>query len=127
MHEAKALRRRATLTHISLVNGSRRLSTERMTIKQQGVTTMASKVIASGNITDQALVWLTAHQATFENTLALSLISLPETAMVEKGTPGQSWEYTVSFYDQDGNYEDEYAVVELDIDAYETRIYLKKQ
>ena len=86
---------------------------------------MTTKVIASGNITPEADLFLMSHGAKVEDTLALTLISLPETAMVEKGS--QSWEYTVSWYDADGNYEDEYAVVELDIDAYETRIYLKKQ
>jgi hypothetical protein len=84
----------------------------------------AKKVIASGNITDQAQAWLVAHDARIEDTLALSLIELPEGAVVEKGL--QCWEHTISFYDADGDYEEEYAVVELDIDAYETRVYLKK-
>ena len=83
-----------------------------------------TKVIASGDISPEALTFFQQHGCKVEDTLGLSLVTLPETALVEKGS--QSWEYTVTWYDQDGNYEEVYAVVELDIDAYETRVYTKK-
>lgn len=85
---------------------------------------MVTKVIAAGNVSDEAQNWLVCHGARIENNLALSLIELPEAALVDRGA--YAWEYAISFYDADGNYEETWVEVELAVDAYETRLRLKK-
>jgi hypothetical protein len=86
---------------------------------------MASTVvIAAGHVTDEAQVFLKAHGATLEYALGLEVIQLPVTAMVEK--QAHDWHHTIAFYGPDGEYEDSYCDIELDVNAYETVIVLKQ-
>ena len=61
--------------------------------------------------------------AKVENSLGIVIIQLPEAALLERGSSW--WENAICFYDKDGNYEDKYVFVELDVDANETVLYLR--
>ncbi len=78
--------------------------------------------IVAGNVSDEAQQWLRAHRAEIEG-IGLLTITLPETAQVHHGNRG--WDYAISFYNAEGNDEGSWADIELDIDAYETRIEIK--
>jgi hypothetical protein len=80
--------------------------------------------LAAGDYTDEALAFLLAHGAKVESCLGLTVISLPETANVERGAHG--WDYTIGWNDEEGDPEEEYIEVELYVDAYETVLRLKK-
>jgi len=84
-----------------------------------------AKVITSGNISEEAQAWLLSHECTIETSLGLSIILLSIEAEVERGQ--YDHEYTIAFYDEEGEYEPTYAVVYLEIDAYETRISLERR
>lgn len=77
--------------------------------------------LVSGNVSDKAVTWLKAHGATIEG-FGLLEITLPEKAMVNNGIG--SHVYTLSFYNAEGNDEQSYVEVELDIDAYQTSVEL---
>ena len=81
--------------------------------------------IAAGDIDEQAESWLKSHGAVFESSLGVSLIELPPEALVEKG--GYGWQYTVAFYDAQGNYEPSYVEIELDVDLMDTRLRFHKE
>ena len=84
---------------------------------------MAHEVtIVAGNVSDEAVEWLKAHGAKVEG-VGLLTITLPAKAEVQKGRYG--WDYAIAFYDAVGNDEESYLDIELDIDAYETRLRLK--
>lgn len=84
---------------------------------------MAKQVtIVSGDVTDEAVAWLIAHSAMIESA-GLLIITLPEKAQVHKGDRG--WDYSIAFYNAEGNDEESWLEVELSIDAYETQIRLK--
>jgi hypothetical protein len=86
---------------------------------------MAKQVtIATGDIDIEALAFLHGHGAKSENSLGLTIIALPETAQVERGA--YHWQYTIGWYDEDGNLEEQYCEVELYVDAYETHVKLMK-
>lgn len=83
---------------------------------------MAKQVtLVSGNVDDNAQNWLKAHGATIEG-FGLLTITLPEKAQVRRGDRG--WDYSISFYDAEGNEEQSYLEIELALDVYETRICL---
>jgi hypothetical protein len=84
-----------------------------------------AKVITAGIISEEAQAWLLAHECTIEESLGLSIILLSIEAQVEPGQYNQ--EYTIAFYDSEGNYEPTCAVVHLEIDAYDTRVTLHKE
>lgn len=86
--------------------------------------TNTAKVITSGNISGDAEAWLISHECQIELSLGLSIILLSIEAEVARGAYG--WQYFINFYDAEGEYEPQYCEVELDIDAYETRVTLKK-
>ena len=82
---------------------------------------MAKQVtLAVGDISDEAAAFLLAHGATIDGVL----IDLPETAHVERGA--YEWQYTVGWYDTDGNEEEQYVEIELSIDVYDTRARFRK-
>jgi hypothetical protein len=82
---------------------------------------MAKQVtIAVGDISDEASAFLRSHGATINGVL----IDLPETAHVERGA--YQWLYTIGRRDTDGNDEEQYVEIELDIDVYGTRARLGK-
>ena len=82
---------------------------------------MAKQVtLAVGDISDDASSFLLAHGATIDGVL----IDLPETAHVERGA--YQWQYTVGWYDADGNEEEQYVEIELSLDVYDTRARLRK-
>jgi len=84
---------------------------------------MAKQVtIVSGDVSDEAVQWLKAHGAKVEG-IDLLTITLPEKAQVQRGTRG--WDYAIAFYNAEGNDEDSWIDIELDIDAYETSLSLK--
>ena len=84
------------------------------------------KAIATGNASTnaQAIAWLRAHGAEIESCHAITLIILPEHALLENRA---GWLYTIEFYDPDGNREDQYVEIELNVDAYETVLTLKQE
>ena len=87
---------------------------------------MAKQVtIAAGDIDLEALAFLHGHGAQSSNSLGLTIIALPETARVERGA--YAWQYTIGWYGEDGNLEEQYCEVELYVDAYETRVKLIKK
>jgi hypothetical protein len=78
--------------------------------------------IVAGNVSDEARQWLEQHGAKIEG-FGLLIITLPEQAQVQKGSYG--WDYAIAFYNAEGNDEESWIDIELDIDAYETRLRLK--
>lgn len=80
-------------------------------------------IIAAGNISEEVQAWLISHECCIESSLGLSIVLLSIEAEVARGQGNQ--EYTIAFYDTEGEREPTYAVVNLEIDAYETRITLK--
>jgi hypothetical protein len=84
---------------------------------------MAKQVtIVAGDVSDQAVQWLKAHGAQIEG-FGLLTITLPEEAQVHKGSRG--WDYTIAFYNDEGNDEASWIEIEMYIDAYETVLSLK--
>ncbi|MFL5591839.1 MAG: hypothetical protein ACJ8DI_29895 [Ktedonobacteraceae bacterium] len=85
---------------------------------------MATKqvTIVAGDISDEAVQWLKAHGATIEG-FGLLIITLPEKALVHKGNRG--WDYSIAFYNAEGNDEESWLDVELYLDAYETGLTLR--
>src|SRR4051794_9579851 len=84
---------------------------------------MAKQVtLVAGDVTDEAQEWLKQHGAKIEG-FGLLTITLPTQALVHKGNRG--WDYSINFYDVDGNDEESYIDVELDLDAYETALTLR--
>ena len=87
---------------------------------------MAKQVtIAAGDIDIEALSFLHGHGAKSENSLGLTIVSLPESAHVDRDTYVKG-QYYIWWYGEDGNEEEQFIEVELYIDAYETRIRLRK-
>jgi len=73
---------------------------------------MAKQVtLAVGDVSDDASSFLLTHGATIDGVL----IDLPETAHVERGA--YQWQYTVGWYDADGNEEEQYVEIELSLAA----------
>jgi len=84
---------------------------------------MAKQVtIVAGDVSEEAVEWLKAHGATIEG-FGLLTITLPAKALVHKGNRG--WDYSIAFYDADGNDEESWLDVELYLDAYETSLTLR--
>ena len=84
---------------------------------------MAKQVtIVAGDTTDEAIEWLKAHGAQIEG-FGLLIITLPAKALVHKGNRG--WDYSIAFYNADGNDEESWLDVELYLDAYETSLTLR--
>ena len=84
---------------------------------------MAKQVtLVAGNVSDEATAWLKAHDATVEG-LGLLTITLPASAQVHRGSYG--WDYWIGFYNAEGNDEESWAAIELNVDAYETEIAIK--
>lgn len=83
---------------------------------------MAKQVtLVAGDVDEKAVAWLKAHGAQIEG-IGLLTMTLPETALVYRGNRG--WDYSVSFYNAEGNDEESYVDIETDIDAYDTRVRL---
>ncbi len=85
------------------------------------------KAIVTGCVSteDQAVEWLKAQGATVNGCQAVTVIVLPERAMVNED--GYHWRYTITFYGPDGNSLETYVEVELNVDAYETVLRLKHE
>lgn len=83
-----------------------------------------TKAICTGSASteDRALEWLRQHGAIIDGCQAVTVIVLPEKALVEKN--GYEWRYSISFYGPDGNPEGQYVEVESYIDAYDTVLRL---
>ncbi len=84
------------------------------------------KVIAAGDISEEAEKFLREHGAQFNDHFSVSLIELPENALVQKD--GYEWRYAIGFdeEEEDENGEQFYCEVELYVNALDTRITLKK-
>jgi len=78
--------------------------------------------IVSGDVSGEAVQWLKAHGARVEG-IDLLTITLREQAHVERGAHG--WDYSILFYNAEGNDENSWIDIELDVDAYETSLSLK--
>jgi len=63
------------------------------------------------------------HGATIESTLGLLVVTLPEAAEIAYPIPGTSTEHAI---DWDGELEEEWIAIELDIDASRTWVTLRK-
>lgn len=84
---------------------------------------MAKQVtLVAGDVSDDAQKWLKAHGTMVEG-FGLLTITLPAKAQVRRGDRG--WDYSVSFYNAEGNDEESYLEIELALDPYETSIVLK--
>src|SRR5437868_5165188 len=84
--------------------------------------TQKQVTIVAGDVSNEAVEWLKAHGAKIEG-FGLLTITLPEQALVHKGTCG--WDYSIAFYSASGNDEESWLDVELYIDSYETSLRLK--
>ena len=86
-----------------------------------------SVTLAAGHITDEAQAFLLSHSAIIEGSLGLTIIQLPEDAEVcEPGYQGVRNEYAIQWTDEDGNDPEQWIEVELYLDAYETRVSLRR-
>lgn len=81
--------------------------------------------LAAGDVTAEARLFLEQHGARIEESLGILIITLPDTANVDRDTYVKS-QYYIWWYDAEGNEEEQFLEVELYIDAYETRIRLRK-
>ena len=81
--------------------------------------------IAAGDIDEEAESWLKSHGAVFESSLGVSIIELPPEALVEKGQ--YTGQYTIAFYDAQGDYEPTYVEIDLDVDLMDTRLIFHKE
>lgn len=84
-----------------------------------------SKTIVAGNVSSEALEFLRGHGARVESNLGLSIIELPKDAEVS-GPRYVHNEYVVQWTDEEDNDPLEWIEVELYLDAYDTRVKLKK-
>jgi len=50
----------------------------------------------------------------------------PSESSIMRRSSAHDREYTIAFYDAEGEYEPTYSAVDRDIDAYETKIYIRK-
>lgn len=82
------------------------------------------RTIAAGKATFEAVNWLLEHGAAVDEYQGLQMIELPSDAQIDK-TPING-EYTISFNDADGNLDDTYVVYDLETDAYETSLELRR-
>ena len=81
---------------------------------------MAKQVtLVAGDVSDEAVEWLKAHGAKIEG-FGLLTITLPEQAQVQRGSRG--WDYAIAFYNAEGNDEESWIDIELDVDVYDTRL-----
>ncbi len=81
---------------------------------------MAKQItIVAGDVNDETIIWLKAHGAQVKG-FGLVTITLPEKALVHRGNRG--WDYSVDFYNHEGNSESSWLEVELNLDAYETSL-----
>jgi len=88
---------------------------------------MSKAVIAAGHVTEGAEQFLRQHGATIGGTLGLTIIELPEDAEVcGPGYQAVQNEYVIQWTDEDGNDPEEWIEVELYLDAYETRVSLRR-
>jgi hypothetical protein len=87
---------------------------------------MTRKILAAGDVSEEAEQYLRANGAVFNYWHYVCFIELPETARIEKG--GYTWQYSIHFgeeEDDEGNYPP-YCEVELYINVEDTRIFLKE-
>lgn len=87
--------------------------------------------IVAGHITDEAEQHLRAHGAGIERIAGLTIIDVPVGAEIGPGpyTGQHTIAWSVECEDEEGKYTqdaDEWIVVELALDATETRVSLKK-
>ncbi len=83
-----------------------------------------ARIIATGGTSktaDEAIEFLKEKGAKVDSALGITVIELPDSAELE----GRGWEHTISFYDSEGNYENKYVVIELDIDVSWTILNLR--
>jgi len=82
-------------------------------------------VLVAGQVAPDARIWLANRGATFEALRDLWLISLPDGVESEAGSGEFSGKYTLTF-PGDPAMDHWYVVVDLDIDARETRLTLRR-
>lgn len=92
---------------------------------------MAQATIVAGHITDEAEQHLRAHGAGIERIAGLTIIDVPASAEIAPGpyTNQHAIAWNVEDRDEEGPYTreaDEWIVVDLALDATETRVSLKK-
>ena len=90
------------------------------------MTTRHALTIAAGDIDIDALSFLHGHGAKSENSLGLTIVTLPGEAHADQDTFVKS-QYYIWFYGADGEEEEQFLEVQLNIDAYETRVRVRKQ
>lgn len=78
------------------------------------------RVLVAADISPAVAQWLEVCGATIIDSGVVVAVILPESAIIERS--GRFWQHTVSFFDDDGEEIEPGLVVELDIDARETRI-----
>lgn len=99
--------------------------------EQGGLFSMTQATIVAGHVTEEAEQHLRTHGARIERMAALTIIEVPAGAEVAKGY--YTDQYTVAWStqgeDEEGVYTqdpDEWVVVDLALDATETRVRLEK-
>lgn len=63
---------------------------------------VSGPILAVGDVQPSVLEWLEKHGATIIDAGAVTVIALPERAIVERKALGRWWDYSVSFFDEDG-------------------------
>lgn len=83
-----------------------------------------ARIIATGGTSktaDEAIEFLKEKGAKVDSALGITVIELPDSAELE----GRNHEHTISFYDEEGNYEDKYVAIDADVDASWTILHLR--
>ena len=75
----------------------------------------------SGN-TEEAIKWLKGHGCKVDSALGVTIVQLTEAATL--GSAAYHWQYTINFPGEDGEYEDQFAIVEFDVDCSWTTLRL---
>lgn len=92
---------------------------------------MAQATIVAGHVSDEAEQHLRAHGARIERISGLTIIDVPASAEIGPGPYKDQYTiaWSVQDVDEEGPYTreaDEWIVVDLNLDATETRVSLKK-
>lgn len=83
-------------------------------------------ILAVGDVNPSALEWLERNGATIIDAGAVTVIALPERAIVERKVWDTWWDYRISFYDDDGAEIAPGLFYELSEDARQSRLGLRR-
>lgn len=86
---------------------------------------VSGPILAVGDVQPSVLEWLEQHGATIIDAGAITVIALPERAIVERVVATRWWDYRVSLYDEDDVEIAPGLFYELSEDARQSRIGLR--